>query len=54
MTFIIITKDGKGQQIERSVLRPVEDSMPNFRADKEAKVKIEASRRALQRFYFWK
>ncbi len=31
MTFIIITKDGKGHQIERSILRPVEKGMPNFR-----------------------
>ena len=41
MTFIIIKKDGKGQQIERSILRPVENEMPNFRADKEANVKLE-------------
>lgn len=41
MTFIIITNDGKGQQIERSILRPVDTAMPSFRANKEAKVKLE-------------
>ena len=38
MTFIILTKDGKGQQIERSILRLVESKMPNHCADKEAGV----------------
>ena len=41
MTFVIITKDGKGQQIERSVLRPATPGMPNFRADKEAKAELD-------------
>ena len=41
MTFIIITKDGKGQQIERCILRPVKKEMPNFCANKETKVKLE-------------
>ena len=53
MTFIVITNDGKGQQIERSILRPADPKMPNHRADKEADVELDHPKRAPKRSNLW-
>ena len=41
ITFIIITDDGKGSRIERSILCPVDSKMPNYRADKESDADLD-------------